>query len=122
MAPHTDAISEFLKLNAPIDLVVVKEGAFISPGNGAIGIPQKLAHPNAGKIFLNWLLTKEGQTVFSQSFGYASLRVDVSTEWVPALLLPLPGEKLFLDSEENILFRGKMLNIAKEVIQEASKK
>ncbi len=121
LAPHTDALTEFIKLGAPVDLVFVKEGAFISPGAGAIAIPTKLAHANAGRAFINWLLSKEGQTLFVQSFGFPSLRADVPTEGINSIFLPQPGEKLFLTTEEYILIQDKMLGIAADVIQEASK-
>lgn len=121
LAPHTDAITEFFKLGAPIDVVFVKEGAFVSPGSGAVGMPTKLAHPNAGKVFLNWLMSKEGQMVFVKSFGFPSLRADVSTEGINPIFLAQPGEKLFLTTEEYILFQDKMLGIAANVIQAASK-
>ena len=50
-------------------------------------------HPNAGKVFLNWLLTKDGQTAFSTGMGYVSRRVDVSTDHVPSYWVPKAGVK-----------------------------
>ncbi len=121
VAPNPDNMADFLKLGAPIDAVFVKEGVFVSPAAGAIAVPPKLAHPNAAKLFVNWLLTKEGQTVFASGFGNPSLRNDVSTAEFNPMFLAQPGEKLFLDSEEAILYRGEWLNIAKQVMEEASK-
>ncbi|MDP2718776.1 MAG: ABC transporter substrate-binding protein [Dehalococcoidia bacterium] len=121
LAPLPDGMVEFMNAGAHIEVVFVKEGTFVSPAAGALGIPTKFAHPNAAKVFINWLLTKEGATVFSQSFGNPSLRSDVSTEGILPIFLAQPGEKIYLDSEENILFRGKMRGIAKEVIDAASK-
>ncbi len=122
LAPQTESLAEFLRAGAPLALVVVKEGAFVSPGQGAMAVPRRLAHPNAARVFINWLFTREGQTVFSKAFGSPSLRTDVPAEAVHPILLPQPGEKLFLDNEETIDFRGKMLGIAREVIEQASKK
>lgn len=121
VAPLPDAVVEFLRVGAPIDAAIVKEGVYVTPAAGAISIPHKPAHPNAAIVFINWLLSKEGQTVFAQSFGNPSLRKDVSTEGVPPIMLPQPGEKLHLQSEDFILFQGKMLTITREVIEEASK-
>jgi ABC-type Fe3+ transport system substrate-binding protein len=52
------------------------------PGGGTSGgeilvIFNKAPHPNAGKLFANWLLTKEGQTVWSKSLNINSARLDV---------------------------------------------
>jgi iron(III) transport system substrate-binding protein len=37
----------------------------------------KAPHPNATKIFINWLLSAEGQTAFSKNTRYNSRRLDV---------------------------------------------
>lgn len=121
LAPLPDVMEEFFALGAPIDVVINKEGTFVSPAAGALAIPTSFRNPNAAKVFVNWILSREGQTVFSRSFGNPSLRSDVSTEGIRPVFLPQPGEKLFLDSEELILFRGRMLEIARKTIDEALK-
>ncbi|MBI4332081.1 MAG: ABC transporter substrate-binding protein [Chloroflexi bacterium] len=121
VAPLPDGLDEFLKLGAPIDAVIVKEGTFVSPAAGAMAVAPKPAHPNATAVFVNWVLTKEGQTVFARGFGNPSIRNDVPTEGFHPVLLAQPGEKIFIDSEDAIIFRGQMLAIAKQVIEEAGK-
>jgi ABC-type Fe3+ transport system substrate-binding protein len=39
-------------------------------------------HPNAAKVFTNWLLERDGQEVFSRSMGIGSRRLDVDTKWL----------------------------------------
>jgi iron(III) transport system substrate-binding protein len=68
-------------------------GAYLTPGFGTAMLINRAAHPNAAKIFLNWLLGKEGQTAFSRGMGYVSRRVDVSTDHVPKYWIPKPGVK-----------------------------
>lgn len=68
-------------------------GAYLTPGFGSAMLINRAPHPNAAKVFLNWLLTKEGQTVFTKAMGYASRRVDVSTDHVPSYWVPKPGVK-----------------------------
>jgi len=46
-------------------------------GGEILVIFNKAPHPNAGKLFANWLLTKEGQTVWSKSLNINSARLDV---------------------------------------------
>jgi iron(III) transport system substrate-binding protein len=42
----------------------------------ASGIPKTAAHPNAAKLFLNWCLSKEGQTFMIKELGnLTSLKV-----------------------------------------------
>jgi ABC-type Fe3+ transport system substrate-binding protein len=39
-------------------------------------------HPNAAKVFVNWLLGKEGQEVWGQAMIDATRRLDVDTQWL----------------------------------------
>ena len=68
-------------------------GAYLTPGFGSLMVMNKSPHPNAGKVFVNWLLTKEGQTVFSKGMGYVSRRLDVPTDHVPSYWVPKEGVK-----------------------------
>ena len=121
LAPNPDNLASFLDLKAPVGVVQVKEGAFVTPAAGAFALPAKLAHPNATSVFVNWLLTREGQEVFARSFGSPSMRADASTEGINPSFVVHPGEKIFPDDEESIIFRGKMLAIAKEIIEKETK-
>ena len=39
-------------------------------------------HPNAAKVFINWILSKEGQQVYGKAFGQSTRRLDVDTTWM----------------------------------------
>ena len=43
------------------------------------------AHPNSTKVFVNWLLSREGQEVVSRGLGQATRRLDVDTRWLREL-------------------------------------
>ena len=51
----------------------------------------KAPHPNAAKVYINWLLSKEGQTVFARANGYVSARLDVPTDHAEPWRVPQPG-------------------------------
>ena len=55
------------KDGAPIEIFFPPEGAPINPY--ASGIPKTATHPNAAKLFLNWCLSKEGQTFMIKELG-----------------------------------------------------
>ncbi len=79
-----------------------KEG-FEGSGQSVVNLLRDAPHPNAAKLFLNWLLSKEGQTIYSQAVGAPSARLDVSAE---GLVYPRPeaGVKYIrTDTEEAIL-------------------
>jgi len=82
------------KQGVPIAIVdprQLKEGTDTSPANGALALFNKAPHPNAAKIYINWLLSKEGQTVFARASGYVSARVDVSIDHTEPWRIPQPG-------------------------------
>ncbi len=123
LGPSIAYVKEFFKAGAPVDLAMVKEGTAVNATNGTIAVPAAVAHPNASKVFINWLLTQEGQSVFARKMGIPSMRTDVP---VPAEVdpryLPQSGEKLSYENEEMIFFRtGKMATVLDEVMKQASK-
>jgi iron(III) transport system substrate-binding protein len=68
-------------------------GSYLTPGFGSAMLINQAPHPNASKVFLNWLLRKDGQTAFSKGMGYVSRRVDVATDHIPSYWVPKPGVK-----------------------------
>ena len=82
------------KQGAPIAIVEpqkLKEGTDVSPANGNVALFNRAPNPNAAKIYINWLLSKEGQTSFARANGYVSARLDVPTDHTEAWRVPLPG-------------------------------
>lgn len=59
-----------------------KEGVYATGGSGNLTIIKNPPHPNATKVFVNWLLTKEGQEIFSKTMGQGTRRFDVDTKWL----------------------------------------
>jgi iron(III) transport system substrate-binding protein len=66
----------------------LKEGAYITAGSGGVALINKAPHPNASKLALNWLLSREGQIAYQRIFtqgndGPDSLRIDIPKDKVP---------------------------------------
>ena len=76
---------------AIVDARQLKEGTDVSPANGTLALFNGAPHPNAAKIYINWLLSKEGQTIFARANGYVSSRLDVPTDHAEPWRVPLPG-------------------------------
>lgn len=51
-------------MNLPIAAVLPQDGVFFYQGPAAV--MAKAPHPNAAKVFLNWMLSPEGQTILVQ--------------------------------------------------------
>jgi iron(III) transport system substrate-binding protein len=72
----------FIKAGLPVrPLSGIKEGYYAATGSGNLAILKNVAHPNASKVFVNWLLSKEGQTAFTKAMGQPTRRFDVDTQW-----------------------------------------
>lgn len=73
----------FVKAGLPVKpLATPKEGTFGTGGSGNLAIIKAPAHPNSTKVFVNWLLSREGQEVFSRGLAQATRRLDVDTKWL----------------------------------------
>jgi ABC-type Fe3+ transport system substrate-binding protein len=73
----------FIKAGLPVKPVPnIKEGAHASNGSGVVTIVKNPPHPNATKIFVNWLLGKEGQEVYGKAMVQGTRRLDVDTQWL----------------------------------------
>jgi iron(III) transport system substrate-binding protein len=65
-----------------------KEGAAISPFNGTVSLINRAPHPNAAKVLINWLLSREGQAAVQQHLAgegniRESLRDDIAKDVIP---------------------------------------
>lgn len=98
-----------------------KEGVYMRPTQGSLSVLNRNPHPNATKLFINWLLSVEGQTLY-QKFFYRgdpifSLREDVTPDASSEDYKPKAGDKFI--SVYRPEFRD--LDEAKKVIQDALK-
>jgi len=82
-----------------VDPRQMKEGGDVSPANGVVGLANRAAHPNAAKVYINWLLSKEGQTAFSKATNRPSWRVDVPTDHLDPWVIARPDYVSSADEE-----------------------
>ena len=65
-----------------------KEGVNLSSAFGSLALLSRAPHPNAAKVFVNWLLSREGQTLFQKVISVPgdarnSRRIDVPKDHIP---------------------------------------
>jgi iron(III) transport system substrate-binding protein len=60
-----------------IEINPIKETEYLNAGSTMLWLVTKAPHPNMAKLFVNWILTKDGSTVFSKNIGFDSRRNDV---------------------------------------------
>ena len=73
----------FIQSGLPVrQLPTPAEGLPASNGFGIVGVVKNPPHPNAAKLFLNWLLSKEGQDFYGKAMKASTRRLDVDTKWL----------------------------------------
>jgi len=75
-------------------------GGQVTASFGSAMLINKTPHPNAAAVFINWLLSREGQTAWSQAMNDKSRRLDVSATHLPAFRSPKPGGKYWASYTE----------------------
>ncbi|MER3407359.1 MAG: hypothetical protein C4292_00615 [Nitrososphaera sp.] len=88
---------EFKERRAPINFVVPQEGLVVSPFT--IGIVDRAPHPEAAKLFVDWLLSPVGQRTYVRITYYHSARKDVPP---PPGAKPLSELKLLIPDWEEL--------------------
>ena len=68
-------VDPLIREGAPLKALAMKEGAVI-PSAGVSAL-KNAPHPNAARVFINWWLSPEGQTVINRAIGTPSIRKDV---------------------------------------------
>lgn len=76
-------------------------------------------HPNAARVFLNWLFSKDGQVHLQKVMRYQSPRVDIGTEGVDPEKIRETGIKYFPDVKGDLGWLQKedsrYLNMARQI-------
>ncbi|MBI4330551.1 MAG: extracellular solute-binding protein [Chloroflexi bacterium] len=117
LAMNAPEMSDLIRAGVSnMDVVIPREGSYLSQSRGAVSLLNKPAHPNAAIVYLNWILTREGQTVVSKAEGLQSARTDVPTDFVEPWLLRQPGAKYHdTISYEYNLKKDEYVEIAKKI-------
>ena len=96
----------------------LQEGGFVTASNGTISVVKNAPHPNAAKLYLNYLLSNEGQVAWSKASGLASLRRDVPRDHIPEILLPQEGVSYQETYREKyVLMRREIVDFINSVLQ-----
>jgi iron(III) transport system substrate-binding protein len=56
-----------------------------------LSVANKAPHPNAARIFLNWMAGKEAMEIYSHNYNTVSLRTDIDESVIDPHLIPRPG-------------------------------
>lgn len=116
LLPDDKIYEEFEQAGAPLKHLMLKESKdMLGGGASGIALINKAPHPNAAKLFINWWLSREGQTIFSQADNIQSAREDTPANHLPANRIRKPGVEYAVETEEFILQEPKMRALALEI-------
>lgn len=117
----------FIKAGLPVKPISnIKEGYYAGSGSGNLAILKNPPHPNAARVFVNWLLSKEGQGAFTKALGQPTRRFDIDTKWTkeyghPAakeVLTPEKFDELENSSEDVVIkYRKPAMKLAEKLFK-----
>jgi len=100
-----------------------KEGQPLSTGGGSISLIKGAPHPNAARVFINWFLSRKGQTALQKSndlYGELppnSRRIDIPKDMLPAENRLVEGRKYLDVARHEFTDMTPVLNLAKEIVK-----
>lgn len=93
-----------------------KEGAILGSASGNLGLINRAPHPNAARLAINWLLSREGQTAYQRIFQKPdSRRIDISKSDVPSFSRRAKGVKYILTDKPEWMDMKPIVELINEV-------
>ena len=113
---ESEAIEQMREAGSPLLYVNASEGTYVTTGTGFLSLPKNAPHPNSSAVFINWLLSKEGQTAYANVSRLQSDREDMPTTNIDPLSMRQPGVKYVNTSNEEFWLKGPdYINLGKEI-------
>jgi iron(III) transport system substrate-binding protein len=111
LAATTNYLLPFIKAGIPIEQPEMPDApSALGGGFGDVAIWNKAPHPNAARVFANWIVSKEGIEIYGPTQTQVSVRTDVDNSWAPPQDIPQPGIK-YLDTYDYDFEEGPRLKI-----------
>jgi ABC-type Fe3+ transport system substrate-binding protein len=124
----SDEMDKAVRQGLPVgQMLDLKEGGTVSSSGGTLSLMNQAPHPNAAKIFINWLLSREGQMQVQKGrkdrtrTGSNSLRIDITKDDVPEVNLRKDGVEYFDGDEERFSDRRPADKLFDEILGKMGK-
>jgi iron(III) transport system substrate-binding protein len=103
-----------------------KEGAFVGPSQGGVNLFKNAPHPNAARVGINWLLSREGQETYQKVYAQLndvrqSMREDISMDVIPPAYRRQKGVRYIYAGRPEWLDMAPVTRLIKEAQQGAKK-
>ena len=112
------------KRGLPVDVLeAAPSEGHMSGGFGHVALIHNPPHPNAAKVFTNWLLSKEGQLQWQRTTDNNSLRTDIPKQMLSdPRLVPREEGKYLITSLPQYEDVKPLLKIVEEALAKAGKR
>jgi len=112
-----DEIDRAMKQGLPIAAHrATNDTARMTSAGGTLNLMNRAPHPNAARVFINWLLSREGQ-ILAQKGGSNSLRTDVPKEDVDGENLRVKGLDYFDSDDPEFSNPAPVVKLIQEVVK-----
>lgn len=99
--PSLGRMARFIRAGAPVRPVdKMKEGTSAGSTGSALALFNRAPHPNAAKVFVNWFLSREGQSINQKVIRKQSRRIDIPPEGLQPFEQRIKGVKYFPKPDE----------------------
>jgi len=124
----SDEMDKAMEHGLPVGQILnLKEGGTLSSSGGTLSLLHNAPHPNAAKIFVNWLLSREGQTEVQKGrkgrprTGSNSLRTDIPKNSLPEEIQRKDGVDYFDADDDSNADRRPADKLFNEIFSKPSK-
>jgi len=96
VSSETEFIMAMKQQGVPVDMIAPPDApGTVSSGNGQIALFNKAPHPNAARVFVNWIASREGVELLGKARQKPTTRNDVDESYALPWEIPRPGLKYF---------------------------
>lgn len=100
VSPSNARSRQLVKQGAPVKFTHPREGSHLA--NQGVYFIANAPHPNAGKLFLHWFFTREGQTMYASNYQVPALRKDVPQDFLAPELRYIEGQPFLMADVDDL--------------------
>jgi iron(III) transport system substrate-binding protein len=124
----SDEMDNAMRQGLPVaQISALKEGRTLTSSGGTLSFMNQAPHPNAAKVFINWLLSRAGQAQVQKGrkdrpgTGSNSLRIDIPKDDVPEENLRTDGVEYFDGDDDRFSDRRPAEKLLNEIFGKPGK-
>jgi len=116
----TEFATQMKREGLPVDMVAPKDIPLtITAGNGLVALINQAPHPNAARLLVNWIASKEGVELLGRARQKPTARKDIDESYAVSWEVPQPGVRYFdtYDWEFTAMMRTKLTQQMRDLLR-----